>query len=98
MLEHDFQHQVTPLERKLGRAERIVSRRPLDHTDQQRQLLGFEVLDATAKQHAAGTGETMNGNPVLLQQKNFVDVSRNNCPFIEAQLHDQRHERLVELA
>ena len=56
------------------------------------------MIDTAAKQHAAGALEAVNRNPVLLQQKYFVDICGQYRGLAETQLQDQRHEGFVDLA
>ena len=84
LVEHDLEYQVASRGRGLWRPERIIARRPVDHADQQREVLRFEVIDAAPEQHAAGTRKTVNGDTVLLQQEHLVDIGSDDRLLAEA--------------
>ena len=89
---------VATLFRPFRVAARVVVRRPLDHADQQGDLLGGQAVEVAAEPEFRARRHAMDGLAAALAQVDLVEVGLQDGALVVARLQDQREQDLVELA
>ena len=77
---------------------RIVIGRPLDHADQQGDLVQRQIGEIAAEVELAGQPEAMDGTQTILAEEDLIEVGLENLLLVVVQLQQHRHHRLGGLA
>ena len=92
------QHEVSPLERALRIAERVVECRALHHAHEERALGEREVLDRLAEVVERGEAHAVDRAVAVLAKVDFVQIRLEDLVLVVVDFQQHRHEELGDLA
>jgi len=97
LLGDQVEDQVTPRQRTVRVTPRVVIRRPLDHANQQGDLVQFQLRQRLAEEELAGQAEAMHGALAILADEYFVEVGLEDLALVVMHFQQHGHHRFSQL-